>query len=146
MKESLITDLANIIFFLVIGDEILSGSQVDTNSNFLCKRLHQKGVIVKKVIIISDVVSEIAKTIKYCSNNYDIVITTGGIGPTHDDLTYEGLAKAFDDQLELNSELKKVFDNFLNKYKQREDAEEAILKFCSVSFIFVDSEGFLYDV
>jgi len=130
---------------IVIGDEILNGSQLDTNSNFLCQRLHKRGVAVKKITVVGDVVQDIASNIASFSYDYDFVFTTGGIGPTHDDLTYQGLAEAFGDKLELNKELKSVFDDFLNKYKQREDAEEAINKFCSIpsnaALIYGDKNG-----
>lgn len=87
---------------------------------------------MKKVTVIGDVIQDIASNVASFSREYDIVFTTGGVGPTHDDLTYEGIAEAFGDKLELNKELKAVFDDFLSKHKQRKDAEEAINKFCSV--------------
>uniref|UniRef100_A0AC35FPQ5 MoaB/Mog domain-containing protein n=1 Tax=Panagrolaimus sp. PS1159 TaxID=55785 RepID=A0AC35FPQ5_9BILA len=117
---------------IVIGDEILKGSTADTNSNFLCRRLHNRGVCVKKISVVGDEVAEIAREIAEFSSAYDIVLSTGGVGPTHDDRTYEGIAAAFNDTLLLNMELKAVFEDVLAKYKQRPDAEEAISKFCSI--------------
>jgi FAD synthetase len=117
---------------IVIGDEILKGSTADTNSNFLCRRLHNRGVLVKKISVVGDDVTEIAREVAEFSKAYDIVLSTGGVGPTHDDRTYEGIAAAFNDTLLLNSELKAVFEDVLAKYKQRPDAEEAISKFCSI--------------
>ncbi|ELT90649.1 hypothetical protein CAPTEDRAFT_220999 [Capitella teleta] len=84
---------------VVIGDEILKGHVQDTNSTFLCRRLFSLGVRVKRVSVIPDDLSLIAKEVAQFSQNYTYVITAGGIGPTHDDLTFEGVASAF--QLEV---------------------------------------------
>ncbi|KAK0074851.1 hypothetical protein PV326_012121 [Microctonus aethiopoides] len=84
---------------IIIGDEILSGQQRDTNSHFICTHLYNCGVKVKKISVVCDDVEIIADEIRNYSSKYKYVITAGGVGPTHDDVTYEGLAKAFDDNL-----------------------------------------------
>ncbi|GAB6030627.1 FAD1 flavin adenine dinucleotide synthetase [Chamberlinius hualienensis] len=84
---------------LVIGDEILKGQTLETNSNFICKALYNLGFKVKRIVVIPDDVDEIASHVNQLSNTYDYVLTSGGIGPTHDDITYEGVAKAFDKKL-----------------------------------------------
>lgn len=91
--------------FLVIGNEILSGKVVDTNSPFLAKQLREIGVDLERILIIADDVDIIAREVRSMSENYDHVMTSGGIGPTHDDVTMAGVAKAFDLPLELDSEL-----------------------------------------
>jgi molybdenum cofactor synthesis domain-containing protein len=80
---------------LVIGNEILSGKVVDTNSPYLCRELRALGVDVERIITIPDVVDVIAEHVRTLSAAFDFVLTSGGIGPTHDDLTIEGVAAAF---------------------------------------------------
>ena len=75
---------------IIIGDEILKGQTSDTNTLFLTKRLRELGVKVKKVSVISDEVDVISEEVKAFSKSYRYVFTSGGIGPTHDDVTYEG--------------------------------------------------------
>ena len=85
---------------LVIGNEILSGKVVDTNSPYLCRELRALGVDVERIVTIPDVVSVIAEHVRVMSQGFDFVLTSGGIGPTHDDLTIEGVAAAFGAPLE----------------------------------------------
>ncbi|KAF5269660.1 hypothetical protein FQA39_LY08583 [Lamprigera yunnana] len=104
--------MAKTIGIIIIGDEILSGCTVDTNSKYMFTRLHNLGVRCKKVSIIGDVVDEISEEVKAFSKNYDYVITTGGIGPTHDDVTFEAVAKAFDEPIILHPQLVKLCREF----------------------------------
>lgn len=90
---------------IIIGDEILKGHTKDTNSYFLLKKLWSLGIKVGKVSVISDCVDEIAREVRKFSSQFSVVITTGGIGPTHDDVTMQGIAKAFDEDVVLNEEL-----------------------------------------
>ncbi|MBW2313127.1 MAG: competence/damage-inducible protein A [Deltaproteobacteria bacterium] len=87
---------------LVIGNEILSGKVVDTNSPYLCRELRSLGVDVERVLVIPDDIDLIANETKAMHEAYDFVFTSGGVGPTHDDMTLDGVAKAFDRSLELN--------------------------------------------
>lgn len=81
---------------LVIGNEILSGKVVDENSPYLCRELRQLGVDVGRILTIPDQVEEIACEVRATSERFDYVFTSGGIGPTHDDLTMQGVARAFE--------------------------------------------------
>lgn len=81
---------------VIIGDEILSGQTEDVNSAYLAKELRDLGVKLNHIAVIPDNVEDISKTVKELSANYDTVFTSGGIGPTHDDVTMEGIARAFD--------------------------------------------------
>ena len=63
----------------------------DTNSHFLCKELWQLGAKVGKIVVVRDDMEDIASAVREVSPNYDVVITTGGVGPTHDDITLEGI-------------------------------------------------------
>ncbi|BES91929.1 FMN adenylyltransferase activity [Nesidiocoris tenuis] len=106
---------------IVIGDEVLKGQVVDQNVNFLAKKLHLLGIKLCKVSIVPDIIEDIAKEVAEYSLKYDRVITTGGIGPTHDDLTYEGIAAAFQDSLALNEELMTYWSYF---YKDPDGARK----------------------
>jgi len=80
---------------IIIGDEILSGKVQDENSFFMAKELWAHGISVCRISIISDVTDAIAGEVRDFSERYDYVFTSGGIGPTHDDITIDGIAKAF---------------------------------------------------
>ena len=80
---------------LVIGNEILSGKIVDTNSPYLAGELRQLGVDLERIITVPDGVDVIAADVSAMSDAFDFVFTSGGIGPTHDDVTMEAVAKAF---------------------------------------------------
>lgn len=80
---------------VIIGNEILSGKVADSNSPYLCRELRSLGVEVERIVTIPDVVETIATEVRWMSRTYDFVFTSGGIGPTHDDLTIEGVAAAF---------------------------------------------------
>lgn len=93
---------------LIIGNEVLSGSTVDQNSPFIARRLFELGVHLSEVLTLPDEVPWIARRVREFSGLYDLVITTGGVGPTHDDVTFEGVAQAFQEPLELHPALEKV--------------------------------------
>nr|XP_012143208.1 PREDICTED: FAD synthase-like isoform X2 [Megachile rotundata] len=105
---------------IVIGDEILRGQVVDTNTSYLAKSLRTVGIKLQKVTVIPDIVDEIAKTVYNDSKEYPIVFTSGGVGPTHDDVTYEAVAKAFELKLESHEEL---IDICANIYPNEKEAE-----------------------
>jgi molybdenum cofactor synthesis domain-containing protein len=80
---------------LIIGDEILSGKVCDTNTPLLIDLLRELGVELCRVVYLCDSVDEIAAEVRACSEKFDAVITSGGVGPTHDDRTVEAVAHAF---------------------------------------------------
>jgi molybdenum cofactor synthesis domain-containing protein len=80
---------------LIIGDEILSGRTQDTNLNFIAKYLGTYGVDLAEARVVPDIEDEIVTALNHLRGRYDYVITTGGIGPTHDDITADSVAKAF---------------------------------------------------
>ena len=80
---------------LVIGDEILSGRTQDTNLNFIAKYLGTYGVDLAEARVVPDLKDEIITALNFLRAKYDYVITTGGIGPTHDDITADCVAEAF---------------------------------------------------
>ena len=90
---------------LVIGNEVLSGKITDTNSPYLCRELRMLGVDVGRILTIPDEVDLIAREVRALSAAYDLVFTSGGIGPTHDDMTMDGIAAAFGLPLERNDSI-----------------------------------------
>ena len=81
---------------LLIGDEILSGRTKDSNLSYIAHHLNQIGVQVREARVIPDIEEEIVATVNEVRARYDYVFTTGGIGPTHDDITADAVAKAFE--------------------------------------------------
>ena len=80
---------------IVIGNEILSGKTRDENSPYLVRELRDLGVEVRKISVIPDELDFISDEVREFSTSYDYVFTTGGVGPTHDDLTMDGIGRAF---------------------------------------------------
>ncbi|XP_048882578.1 FAD synthase isoform X1 [Brienomyrus brachyistius] len=97
---------------IIIGDEILKGHTQDTNSAFLCRALRQLGVCVQRIIVVPDQQEIIAKEVAALSPHFTHLITSGGIGPTHDDVTFEGVALAFGERLRPNPELTRLVEEF----------------------------------
>ncbi|MDN5477662.1 MAG: CinA family nicotinamide mononucleotide deamidase-related protein [Chryseobacterium sp.] len=100
---------------ITIGDEILSGNTVDTNSNFIATELKNIGIQVTQIFTISDEIGTIKKTLKAAFEIGDLIITTGGLGPTRDDKTKKALAEYFNDEIALDE----VTFNHLKKYMER---------------------------
>src|SRR5437899_1068948 len=79
---------------ILIGNEILSGKIADVNAAYLCRELRQLGVDVLRISVVPDEVELIAREVVAQSRDFDVVFTSGGVGPTHDDVTIEGVARA----------------------------------------------------
>ncbi|XP_040394672.1 FAD synthase isoform X1 [Cygnus olor] len=90
---------------IVIGDEILKGHTQDTNSFFMCRRLRALGVRVARVSVVPDEVEAIAGEVAAFAARFTFVLTSGGVGPTHDDVTFEAVAKAFGERVVPHPEL-----------------------------------------
>ena len=123
---------------VVIGNEVLSGKVLDQNSPYLVGELRQLGVHVQRIAVIPDQVEVIAEEIAFCKNRFDWVFTSGGIGPTHDDVTMEGLATGVGRPLichpVLERFLKKIYPGTLNAAQQK-------LTFVPEGVDFVYAEG-----
>lgn len=89
---------------IIIGNEILSGQTEESNLSFMAKRLITLGIQVKEVRVIPDHEQTIIDVVNTCRRNHTYVFTTGGIGPTHDDITSESIAKAFERPYVCNEE------------------------------------------
>ncbi len=92
------------VALVCIGDELLAGDTVNTNAAWLGTRLTERGATVERAVVIPDRIEEIADTVSRLHERYDAVVITGGLGPTHDDLTMDAVARAFDRDLETNEE------------------------------------------
>jgi molybdenum cofactor synthesis domain-containing protein len=97
---------------IVIGNEILSGKTRDENSPYLVRELRDLGVDVRQISVIPDELPFISNEVRNLSNSYDYVFTTGGVGPTHDDLTMSGIANAFGRRIHRNPELEVAIRRF----------------------------------
>jgi molybdenum cofactor synthesis domain-containing protein len=95
---------------LIIGNEILSGRTQDTNTGTIALWLNSIGVKVKEVRVIPDDEDTIIQTVNLLRKNYNYIFTTGGIGPTHDDITAQSISKAFDLKYELHKEAYKILE------------------------------------
>ena len=97
---------------LIIGNEILSGRTQDTNTSTLANWLNSIGVKVNEVRIVPDIEKKIIDTLNILRAENDYVFTTGGIGPTHDDITAQSVAKAFDLKYEIHKEAFKILEAY----------------------------------
>ena len=93
---------------LIIGDEILSGRTQDTNSNFLAKELTKVGINLSEVRVVPDVDTEIIFAVNTLRSKYAYIFTSGGIGPTHDDITADAIADAFEVKISVNEDAKRI--------------------------------------
>ncbi|MCU4750570.1 molybdopterin-binding protein [Halobacteria archaeon AArc-curdl1] len=88
------------VAIVTIGDELLAGRTTNTNATWLCSQLTERGVDVERVTTLPDRVADIARVVNEYHAEYDAVIVTGGLGPTHDDVTIEAIGAAFGRPLE----------------------------------------------
>ncbi len=101
---------------LLIGNELLSGSIQDKNLSHIAKQLEVRGIRVRETRIVPDIESEIVEAINALRHKYEYVFTTGGIGPTHDDITSDSIAAAFG---VANVVQKSVFDKIAVRFKEK---------------------------
>lgn len=113
---------------LVIGDEILSGRTKDKNVGYIADRLTEAGIDLKEVRIISDEQQEIVSALNALRARYTYVFTTGGIGPTHDDITADSVAAAFDVPIDVDQ---RAVDIMLERY-EKADLTEARLRMARI--------------
>jgi molybdenum cofactor synthesis domain-containing protein len=96
---------------VTVGDELLSGDTVDTNASWLCDRLDERGVSVERITTVPDRIADIARVVNEYRAEYDAVIVTGGVGPTHDDVTMDGVAAAFGREVVPNEDAEAWIDD-----------------------------------
>ena len=98
----------------LVGTELLNGATIDTNSIYIAEELNKYGIEIEFKMTVRDVMDEIVKALKYAKKNVDLVILTGGLGPTDDDITKEAMAKFLKKKLVIDEKEKK---ELLKKYK-----------------------------
>ena len=98
----------------LVGTELLNGATIDTNSIYIAEELNKYGIEIEFKMTVRDVMDEIVKALKYAKKNVDLVILTGGLGPTDDDITKEAMAKFLKKKLVVDEKEKK---ELLKKYK-----------------------------
>jgi len=112
---------------IIIGNEILSGKVHDANSFYLVSELRALGVEVKRISVIPDDVEIIGREAAEFSRSYDYVFTSGGVGPTHDDVTMAGIARGFGVKLIGHPEIKKILS-----FRYNSSLNNAVLKMADV--------------
>ena len=97
---------------VIIGNEILSGKFADENARLLIGELRELGVELARIAVIPDLVDDIAETVSRFAARFDVVFTSGGVGPTHDDVTMEGIARGFATRVVRHPELEKLLRSY----------------------------------
>ena len=111
-KPASSTNSAHSAGIIVIGNEVLSGKVSDINSTWLMTEFRELGLPVRRVAIVPDEADVITAHVQTFSRSFDVVFTTGGVGPTHDDITFASVAAAFDEPLAANVELERAIREF----------------------------------
>lgn len=114
---------------IIIGDEILSGCTHDKNTPWIAEQLNTLGIRLAEGRVIPDIKDKIIETVNLLRGTHDYVFTTGGIGPTHDDITAESIAAAFGVPLELNDE---AYAELLSYYKDESEITESRKKMAMI--------------
>lgn len=112
---------------IVIGNEILSGKVTDENSPFIARGLRELGVELRRIVTVPDEVGLIAKEVHTFRESYDFVFTSGGVGPTHDDVTMDGIAQGLGRKVIVHPELEEGIRTFV-----KGEANAAQLKMAEV--------------
>lgn len=123
---------------ITIGDEILSGNTVDTNSNFIAAELKNIGIKVSQIFTISDEIETIKNTLTSAFETGDLIITTGGLGPTRDDKTKKAIAEFFNDEIALDE----VTFNHLKAYMEKRGRLEILERNREQAFVPTKSTVF----
>ena len=126
---------------LIIGNEILSGRTQDTNTSTLATWLNSIGVKVGEVRVIPDIEKTIVITLNLLRSNYDYVFTTGGIGPTHDDITANSVAKAFGIDYEIHKEAYKILEAYYKPGEFNEGRQKMIWMPSNANLILNPTSG-----
>mgnify|MGYP000282704644 CR=1 FL=1 len=103
---------------ITIGDELLIGQVIDTNSAFVAKQLNKIGISVYQITSVQDDKAHILKALKEAEDNADIIIITGGLGPTKDDITKHTICQYFNDTLNENKDVLANIERIFSKFNR----------------------------
>jgi molybdenum cofactor synthesis domain-containing protein len=95
---------------IIIGDEILTGKVQDANSSFLARELWKRGVLIGRISVIPDEIGSIAREVREFADRFEHVFTSGGIGPTHDDVTISGICEGFGVDMSVSPEIRRFLE------------------------------------
>ena len=109
---------------IIIGDEILSGRTLDINANFIAQELIKAGINLMEIRVVQDNINIIKKTVYKFHKDYTYVFTTGGIGPTHDDITSESIAKTFNRKYTIHPKAYKILEDHYPKGQFNESRQK----------------------
>ena len=126
---------------LIIGNEILSGRTQDTNTSTLANWLNAIGVKVNEVRVVPDIEKKIIDTLNILREENDYVFTTGGIGPTHDDITAQSVAKAFGLKYEIHKEAFKILEAYYQPGEFNEGRQKMIWMPANAELILNPTSG-----
>jgi molybdenum cofactor synthesis domain-containing protein len=126
---------------IIIGNEVLSGRTKDLNTSTLSIWLNSIGIIVNEVRVIPDKESKIINTVNELRKNFDYVFTSGGIGPTHDDITAETISKAFNLEYGFHKEAYKILENYYEPGKFNEGRQKMAKMPTSAKLILNPTSG-----
>jgi len=126
---------------LIIGNEILSGRTQDTNTSTLATWLNSIGVKVGEVRVIPDIEKTIIDTLNLLRSNYNYVFTTGGIGPTHDDITAKSVSKTFGLNYEVHKEAFKILEKYYKKGEFNEGRQKMVWMPADANLILNPTSG-----
>src|ERR1043166_3636593 len=98
---------------ITIGDELLIGQVINTNAAFISERLNSVGIQIGRVLTVGDAQAEILASFRENFDRYDVIVVTGGLGPTHDDITKKAVCAFFQTDLVPSDEAREKIRNFL---------------------------------
>ena len=126
---------------LIIGNEILSGRTKDTNTSAIALWLNSIGVKVNEVRVIPDIESIIVDTVNHLRKTNDYLFTTGGIGPTHDDITAKSISRAFNLEYEIHKEAFKILEAYYKSGEFNEGRQKMVWMPRNANLILNPSSG-----
>ncbi len=126
---------------IIIGNEVLSGRTKDINTSTIATWLNSIGIEVKEVRVIPDNKKKIVDTVNELRKNYNYVFTTGGIGPTHDDITAESISEAFNEEYDFHKEAFTILENYYKPGEFTEGRQKMAKMPTSANLIINPSSG-----